>query len=67
MLHALGLAMTENVPEANSEYAEVAEEHEEDVLVVGVLETFTNFRLSGSCLKQAPVHNPYFLTLFVLH
>ena len=54
--------MTENVPEANPEYAEVAEEN---VLVVGVLETFTNFPLSGSCLRQAPVHNPYFLALFI--
>jgi len=27
--------MTENVPETNPEYAEVAEKHEEDVLVVG--------------------------------
>jgi hypothetical protein len=31
----ISFAMTENVPEANPEYAEVAEEHEEDVLVVG--------------------------------
>ena len=50
--------MTGNVPEANPEYAKVAEEHEEDVLVVGVLEAFTNFPLS--CPRQAPVHNFYF-------
>jgi hypothetical protein len=61
----IGLAMTEKVPEANSKYTEVAEEHEEDVLVVGVPKTFTNFPLSGSYLRQAPVHNPYFLALFV--
>jgi hypothetical protein len=43
-------AMTENVPEANSEYAEVTEEYEEDVLVIGFPEAFTNFPLSGHCL-----------------
>jgi hypothetical protein len=47
----IGLAMTENVQEANPEYAEVVEEDEEDVLVVGVPETFTNFPLSSSCLR----------------
>jgi hypothetical protein len=43
--------MIENVPEANSKYTEVAEEHEKDVLVVGVSKTFTNFPLSGSYLR----------------
>jgi len=57
--------MTENMREADPEYAEVAEEYEEDVLVAGVPETFTNFSLSGSCLRQALVHNTYFLALFV--
>jgi len=61
----IGLAMTGNVPEANPEYAKVAEEHEEDVLVVGVSETFTNFSLSSSCLRQASVHNSNFLAVFV--
>jgi hypothetical protein len=36
----------------------VAEEYEEDVLVVGVLEAFTNFSMSSSYPRQAPVHNP---------
>jgi hypothetical protein len=57
--------MSENVLEANLEYAEVAEEHKEDILIVGVPDTFTNFPLSSSCLRHASVHNPYFLTLFV--
>jgi hypothetical protein len=49
--------MTENMPEAN---LVVAEEYEEDVLIVGVPKAFTNFLLFGSCLRQAPMHNPYF-------
>ena len=43
--------MTVNVPEADPEYAEVAEEYEEDVLVVGVPKAFTNFPVFGSCLR----------------
>jgi hypothetical protein len=35
--------MTENVPEANSEYAEVAEEHEEDVLIIVFLKHSLTF------------------------
>ena len=63
----IGSAMTENVPEPDLEYAEVAEAYEEDVLIVGVPKAFTNFPLSGSCPRQAPVHNPYFsaLNMFV--
>ena len=57
--------MTENVPETNLEYVEVAEEYEEDVLVVGVPKAFTNFPLSDSCLRQAPVRNPYFSALIM--
>ena len=45
MLHAIGSAMTKNVPEADPKYAEVAVEYEEEVLVVGVPEAFTNFLL----------------------
>jgi hypothetical protein len=41
----------------------VAEEYEEDILVVGVAEAFTNFLMSGSYLRQATVHNPYFLAI----
>jgi hypothetical protein len=40
--------MTKNVPEADTEYAEVAKEYEEDALVVGASEAFTNFSISGS-------------------
>jgi hypothetical protein len=47
------------------EYTEVPEEHKDDILVVGVPETFTIFPLSGSSLRQASEHNPYFLALFV--
>jgi hypothetical protein len=38
----------------------MADEYEEDVLVVGVAEAFTNFLMSGSYPRQATVHNPYF-------
>jgi hypothetical protein len=54
----IGSAMTENVREADSEYAE-------DVLHVGVPKAFTNFPLSGSCLRQGSVHNPYFPALIM--
>jgi len=37
----IGSAMTENVPEANTEYAEVAKAYEEDVLVVYVPESLS--------------------------
>jgi len=57
--------MTENVPEADPEYAEVAEEYEEDVLIVGVPEAFTNFSISGSYPRQAPMHNPYFSAIIM--
>jgi len=50
--------MTENMQEADPEYAGVAEEHE-DVRVVSFLEAFTNFPLSDSC-PRAPMHNLYF-------
>jgi hypothetical protein len=61
----IGSVMTEIVPEADTEYAEVAEEYKEDVLVVGVPKVFTNFLLFGSFLRQAPVHNPYFSALIM--
>jgi hypothetical protein len=54
----IGLVMTESVPEADLEYAE-------DVIVIGVSKAFTNFSLSGSYPRQAPVHNPYFSTLII--
>ena len=57
--------MTKNVPEVDPEYAEVAEEYEEDVLVVGVPKAFINFPLFGSYLRQALVHNPYFSALIM--
>ena len=57
--------MTENMPEADPEYAEVAKEYEEDVLVVGVPKAFINFPLSGSYLRQALMHNPYFSALIL--
>jgi hypothetical protein len=57
--------MTENVPEASPKYVEVAKEYEEDVLVIGVLEAFTNFSMSGSYLRQASVHNPYFSAIIM--
>jgi len=47
--------MTDNVWEADQEYAEVAEKYEEDVLVAGVPEAFINFSMSGSYPRQAPV------------
>jgi hypothetical protein len=40
-----GLAITKNVSETNPKYAEVAEEYEKEVVVVGVPEAFTNFPL----------------------
>jgi hypothetical protein len=61
----IGSAMTENVPKADLEYVEVAEEYEEDVLIIGVPKAFTNFPLSSSCLRQALLHNPYFLALIM--
>jgi hypothetical protein len=61
----IGSVMTENVPKADPEYAEVAEEYEEDVLIVGVPKAFTNFPLFGSCLRQASVHNLYFSALIM--
>jgi hypothetical protein len=61
----IGSAMTEIVPEADLEYVVVAEEYEEDVLIISVLKAFTNFLLSGSCLRQAPMHNPYFSTVIM--
>ena len=39
--------LVRNMPEADSEYEEVAEKYEEDVLVIGVHEAFTNFSMSG--------------------
>jgi hypothetical protein len=60
------MLMTKNVPQADPENAEVAEEYKEDVLVVGVPKAFTNFPLTGSCPRQAPVHNPYFSALIML-
>ena len=61
----IGSVMTEIVSEADTEYTEVAEEYEEDVLVVGVPKAFTNFPLSGSFLRQTPVHSPYFSALIM--
>ena len=39
--------LVRNVPEADSEYEEVAEKYEEDVLVIVVSEAFTNFSMSS--------------------
>ena len=40
----IGSPITDNVPEANPEYAEVAEEYEEDVLVISFLKPLLPFR-----------------------
>ena len=61
----IGSLMTENVQLTDPKYAEVAEEYEEDVLVVGFPEAFANFSFSGS-YPRAPVHNPYFSALIML-
>jgi hypothetical protein len=61
----IGSAMTENVLEADPKYAEVAEEYEEEVLIIGVLEAFTNFLSFSSRPMQAPLHNSYFLALIM--
>ena len=58
--------MTDNVWEADQEYAEVAEKYEEDVLVAGVPEAFINFSMSGSNPRQAAVYNPTFQQLLSL-
>ena len=57
--------MTENVPEVDPKYTEVAEEYEEKVLVIGVFEAFTNFSLFSSCPRLAQVHNSYFSALIM--
>jgi hypothetical protein len=57
--------MTENLPEADLESAEMTEEYEEDVLVVGVPKTFTNFLMCGSYLRQALMHNLYFSAIIM--
>jgi hypothetical protein len=62
----IGSAMTENMSEADLKYVEVAKEYEEEVLVVDVSKAFTNFLLSSSCPRQAPVHNYYFSALIML-
>jgi hypothetical protein len=49
--------MTENMTEADSEYAK-------DVLVVGVPEAFTNSLLSGPCPRQARI-TPYYSALIM--
>jgi hypothetical protein len=61
----IGSAMTKNVPEVDLKYAEVTEEYEEDVLIVGVPKAYTNFLLSSSYPRLAPVHNPYFSALIM--
>ena len=61
----IGSVMTEIVPEADTEYTEVAEEYEEDVLVILVPESFTNFSMSSSYPTQASVHNPYFSVIIM--
>jgi hypothetical protein len=48
----IGSAMAENVPKAGPEYVEVAEKNEEDVLVIGVPEAFSNFLMFGSYLRK---------------
>jgi hypothetical protein len=60
----IGSAMIENIIEVDPEYAEVAEEYEEDILVIGFPEAFNNFPLSGSC-PRGPVHNPYFSAIIM--
>jgi hypothetical protein len=57
--------MTENVPETDPESTKMTEEYEEDVLVIGVPEAFTNFSMCGSYLRQTPVYNPYFSTIIM--
>jgi hypothetical protein len=60
----IGSAITENMREVDPEYTEVAEEYEEDVLIISFPKAFTNFLLSGSCLR-APVHDPYFSAIIM--
>jgi hypothetical protein len=54
MLHAYKFGVTEHVPKAGPEYVEVAEEYEEDVLVISVLQVFTKFSMSNSYPRQSP-------------
>jgi hypothetical protein len=60
----IGSAMTENVLEADSEYAEVAEKYEEDVLIIAVLKAFTNFLMSGSYPRKPRCITPTFHYFF---
>ena len=61
----IGSAMTENVLEADPEYAEVAKEYEDDVLIVSVPEAFPSFLKSSSYPRQARVYNPYFSAIIM--
>ena len=58
--------MTENIPEADPKYAEVAEKYEEDVLVIGVPEFFTNFSMFGSHPRKPQCITPTFQYFFLL-
>jgi len=60
----IGSAMIENVAEADPEYVEVAEKYEEDVLVIGVPEAFTNFSMSGSYPRKPRCITPTFQYFF---
>ena len=51
--------------DADPEYAEVTKEYEDNVLVIGVPEAFTNFSMPGSYPRQAPMHNPYFSAIIM--
>ena len=56
--------LVRNVPEADSEYEEVAEKYEEDVLVIGVHEAFTNFSMSSSYPRKPRSITPTFRYFF---
>ena len=58
--------LVRNVPEADSEYEEVAEKYEVDVLVIGVHEAFTNFSMSGFNLRKPRSITSTFRYFFLL-
>ena len=58
--------LVRNMPEADSEYEEVAEKYEVDVLVIGVHEAFTNFSMSGFNLRKPRSITSTFRYFFLL-
>jgi hypothetical protein len=56
--------MTENVPEADPTYVGVAEKYDEDVIVIGVPEAFTNFSMSGFYPRKPRCITPLLFSTF---